>query len=282
MWCAAASRCVSLRHSCPTTWRSTSMRSIAPVPARIHIVRSASGRRSFIRLRRSCSCRLLRSSLGRSHPAVWMLVNLGLYTVTMRLLWVAVRDVGAAAAVSGPANTRSRLLTTPAMLFVVIFLLYAPLLEGLVVGQTDVLVLAGLAAVHDPRSTDAGIDRRARSRGCDLWIEISPILLLVVAIAGRDWRTVARVAGILFALSVVAIGLYGWTPWAGFVAVLPSLAAGEAGLDGSSSTGATIGRFRSCAWSDTGVCRRSRGAEQPGPDRLGAVGSSHAPARVPA
>ena len=61
-------------------------------------------------------------------------------------------------------------------------------------------------------------------------IKISPILLLVVAIAGRDWRTVARVAGIVFALSVVAIGLYGWTPWAGFVAVLPSLAAGEAGL----------------------------------------------------
>ena len=73
-------------------------------------------------------------------------------------------------------------------------------------------------------------------------IKISPILLLVVAIAGRDWRTVARVAGIVFVLSVVAVGLYGWTPWAGFVAVLPSLAAGEAG-GVNLSTGSAVGRF---------------------------------------
>ena len=105
-------------------------------------------------------------------------------------------------------------------------LFYGPALEGLVVGQTNLVVLAGVVLfLTRDRPTPQWIG--AIGLAAAISIKLTPAFVLVVSIARRDWMSVVRVIIGVIALMLASIGLYGWTLWASFASVLPSLAVGD-------------------------------------------------------
>lgn len=104
--------------------------------------------------------------------------------------------------------------------------LYAPVLEDLRVGQTNAIVLLGLAlfvtrGAPTPRwVADGGL-------AVAMAIKVTPALLLMAPIARREVRIVARVLAVLAGLAALSLLGFGTGSWQGYAAVLPGLATGE-------------------------------------------------------
>lgn len=173
-------------------------------------------------------------------PVTWMAFNVALYILAVWLLWNDVKDS------SSPAIDRDSTRAGPARMslpMVVLFaaVLYAPFLEGLIVGQTNVMVLAGLVLflTRDRWSRrwtgDAGI-------AAAIALKMSPVLLVGSPIVDRNWREVARIGAAALAIAGASIVLFGWAPWRDFGSVLPALALGDRSW-ANQSVQATIARL---------------------------------------
>jgi alpha-1,2-mannosyltransferase len=137
---------------------------------------------------------------------LWAALNAWMYLCTFALLWLSIRPALKGyqwAWVAGSA------------------LLFAPFLESWTIGQANALILLGLAAFV------WGLVDRRRERAGDwglalaISIKMTPVILLAIPIARKDWRRCIRVLAGVAALSAISGVLFGATPWVGFLEVLP-------------------------------------------------------------
>jgi hypothetical protein len=109
-------------------------------------------------------------------------------------------------------------------------LLFGSFLENVIVGQTNCLILLGLAAfvwgLVDSRYEwvgDLGI-------ALAIAIKMTPVILLLIPLLRGDWRRLLRVAAGLVLLAALSLVLFGFGPWADFFEVLPYLFQGAPGV----------------------------------------------------
>jgi len=119
--------------------------------------------------------------------------------------------------------TRPTLKKAPLGGIILVFLIFAPFIETLVIGQANGLILLGIVVflwgLNDPRFHWIGDFGLAFV----ISIKISPLLLLAYPFLRGDWKRVIRVSLCLLGLVLLAMLLFGVQPWRQYAEVFPAL-----------------------------------------------------------
>jgi hypothetical protein len=119
--------------------------------------------------------------------------------------------------------TRPKLKKVQLVGIIFVFMIFAPFVETLVIGQANGLILLGIVVF-----VYGIIDSRFRWIGdfglaFVIAVKISPLLLLAYPFLRGDWKRILRVGICLLVLVLLALLFFGIQPWMQFAEVFPAL-----------------------------------------------------------